>query len=140
MSQNRLGRALRLTVEPAMVIWHPAMAVEPLAMGAQKDRPGQTFADGQVDRAAREPMARPRRGILTSRLWMAEGACLGMEADMFYPGLADPATLRQAKRVSAPCPVATECLDCALTNQARGVWGGTSERERARLAGLPEAS
>ena len=39
------------------------MAVEPLAMGAQKDRPGQTFADGQVDHAGRARCQRYRDGL-----------------------------------------------------------------------------
>jgi hypothetical protein len=39
------------------------VAVEPLAMGAQKDRPGQTFADGQVDGAGRAGCQRYRDGL-----------------------------------------------------------------------------
>lgn len=69
-------------------------------------------------------------------------ACLGRDPDGFFPerGTAQ-ITARDAKRVcnglgDAPaCVRITECLEYALANKERfGIWGGKSERERARIA------
>jgi WhiB family redox-sensing transcriptional regulator len=50
-----------------------------------------------------------------------------------------PETLHEvavAKAVCAGCKVRQMCLETALRNRERhGVWGGLTERERARLRG-----
>ncbi|MFD8567715.1 WhiB family transcriptional regulator [Streptomyces sp. NPDC057694] len=70
-------------------------------------------------------------------LWWDWAACAHEDPELFFPvGSTGPA-LREteaAKQVCHRCPVVTECLDWAVaTGQTTGVWGGTSERERARL-------
>ncbi|MBC9713948.1 WhiB family transcriptional regulator [Streptomyces sp. TRM66268-LWL] len=69
--------------------------------------------------------------------WMERAACVGEDPELFFPvgttgpGLRD---VRKAKAVCRRCPVAGQCLDWALRmGQTTGVWGGTSETERARM-------
>ena len=40
---------------------------------------------------------------------------------------------KAAKRVCADCPVAEQCLQAAIENREKGIWGGTTELERARM-------
>ncbi|MFJ4713983.1 WhiB family transcriptional regulator [Streptomyces sp. NPDC088785] len=69
--------------------------------------------------------------------WLDWAACTHEDPELFFPvGSAGPAVqdAEAAKQVCRRCPVVTECLDWAVaTGQTNGVWGGTSERERARL-------
>jgi WhiB family redox-sensing transcriptional regulator len=52
----------------------------------------------------------------------------------FFPSPEDAEGIGQAKAVCAQCPVIEECLAYAIeTNQAEGVWGGTTARERVKL-------
>lgn len=70
----------------------------------------------------RQAMHRPRAP------WMDEAACKGLDPAIFYPPHAEIAF---AKAICARCPVREECLVHALRyNETRGVWGGTSERQR----------
>lgn len=71
---------------------------------------------------------------------MAEGVCSSIDPDLWFPGKSESS--RPAKRFCngfggrPPCPVVDLCLDYALRHDERfGVWGGKSERERARLKG-----
>jgi WhiB family redox-sensing transcriptional regulator len=70
--------------------------------------------------------------------WRARGACLRADPELFFPlSSVGPSAeqLNQAKTVCAGCQVRAECLEFALaTRQVHGVWGGTSEDERQRLA------
>ena len=69
--------------------------------------------------------------------WRSDAACRGMDPALFHPqvtekrgSVADRA-YAQARRVCAVCPVADQCLACALTNDQRdGMWGGTTPRQR----------
>lgn len=69
--------------------------------------------------------------------WLTRAACVDEDPELFFPvGCTGPAVREEeaAKRVCARCPVISECLAWALrTGQTSGVWGGTGERERARL-------
>lgn len=61
-----------------------------------------------------------------------DAACLGQDVNVFFPE--QGGTVRNAKRICTVCPVTSECLEYALTNdEAFGVWGGLSESERRRL-------
>lgn len=64
--------------------------------------------------------------------WMAEGACVGTDPDLFFPppGMHGD---RPAKAICADCPVVDACLDYALTNHLDGIWGNTNGRERRRM-------
>ena len=68
----------------------------------------------------------------TRDTWRQAAACRGYEASTFYPETAEAAGV--AKQICAGCKVRAMCLETALRNQERyGVWGGLTERERARL-------
>ncbi|MHB1923747.1 MAG: WhiB family transcriptional regulator [Acidimicrobiales bacterium] len=63
--------------------------------------------------------------------WTAQAACRGCPPDKFFPAAEDPA--EGAKMICRGCPVQGPCLDHALRYREAGVWGGTTERERARI-------
>ncbi|THA82767.1 WhiB family transcriptional regulator [Streptomyces sp. A0592] len=65
--------------------------------------------------------------------WQAVGLCAQTDPEEFYPDKGG--SVRLAKKVCGACEVRAECLDYALANNERyGIWGGTSERERRRIA------
>lgn len=64
--------------------------------------------------------------------WMSDGVCAQTDPEVFFPEKG--ASTTPAKRVCLACPVRVECRDYAVENsELRGVWGGTSERERLAL-------
>jgi WhiB family transcriptional regulator, redox-sensing transcriptional regulator len=70
-----------------------------------------------------------------SASWMSRSLCRdsGVSPDLFFPS--DGAGVDIARKFCADCPVRTPCLEYALRNHIdHGVWGGTSERERRRIA------
>jgi WhiB family redox-sensing transcriptional regulator len=68
-----------------------------------------------------------------SEEWMAKGLCRDRAPSTFFPS--DGVGVEVARRICAECPVKAQCLDYALRNGIdHGVWGGTSERERRRIA------
>jgi WhiB family redox-sensing transcriptional regulator len=65
--------------------------------------------------------------------WMEEGKCRKYLPETFFPS--DGAGVSIAKRICAGCPVKAPCLEYALYHHiSHGIWGGTSERERRRIA------
>jgi WhiB family redox-sensing transcriptional regulator len=65
--------------------------------------------------------------------WQAEAACRGTDPELFFPATDEEAG--PAKQVCGGCPVRLACLAFALEREERyGVWGGLTERERARLS------
>ena len=70
--------------------------------------------------------------VPTLSTWKEAAACKGEPASVFYPET--EAEAGPAKAICARCPVSDMCLAVALRNGERhGVWGGKTERERARL-------
>lgn len=76
--------------------------------------------------------------------WRKHAVCLSVGTHAFFPEVGEPSKAAKAvcngRRGSPPCPVRDACLTYALNHDERyGVWGGTSEKERAilknRLAG-----
>ncbi|MEB8343027.1 WhiB family transcriptional regulator [Streptomyces endophyticus] len=69
--------------------------------------------------------------------WLDSAACADEDPDLFFPvGTTGPAMddVEAAKEVCRRCPVIMDCLRWAVTSgQTTGVWGGTSEGERAAL-------
>lgn len=64
---------------------------------------------------------------------MSRGNCRQQPPDLFFPS--DGVGVEIARRVCVDCPVKSECLEYAMVNHIdHGVWGGTSERERRRIA------
>jgi WhiB family redox-sensing transcriptional regulator len=63
--------------------------------------------------------------------WLSEAACKGMDADTFFPGQGGDTSY--PKSVCAICPVSDPCKDHAVIHEPRGVWGGTTDRERRKV-------
>ena len=83
---------------------------------------------------------RPRIRQAPDRSWMADGACRGKPAEMFFPAV-DERNAKGvelygiARRVCARCPVKDQCLEYALTNrEVLGMWGGATPSERRAIA------
>lgn len=76
---------------------------------------------------------------LRSLVWQDEALCQDMPTEWFYALGPIPAGVLD---VCEACPVRRQCLDYAMTAEGDGlstqyrfgVWGGTSAKERARLA------
>jgi WhiB family transcriptional regulator, redox-sensing transcriptional regulator len=70
--------------------------------------------------------------------WLDAGACRDEDPELFFPITSNGPSARQidaAKAVCQRCGVLNECLHYALeSRQNHGVWGGTSEEERGRMA------
>ena len=65
--------------------------------------------------------------------WMTEGKCRELPAKIFFPS--DGAGVEVARRICVDCRVRATCLEYTLTEGVEhGVWGGSSERERNRIA------
>lgn len=70
--------------------------------------------------------------LLAPADWTRHAACRGVDPDLFFPERGQDT--EPAKAVCRTCPVIDECLDHALRNgEKRGVWGGTSERQRRQM-------
>ena len=66
--------------------------------------------------------------------WMEDGKCRKHLPETFFP--TDGAGVNIAMRICDGCPVREPCLEYALYHHINhGIWGGTSERERRRIAG-----
>ena len=65
--------------------------------------------------------------------WQSHAACRGMSPSQFFPRTSDEITA--AKEVCGRCPVREQCLEMVIDDRrASGVWGGTTETERSRMA------
>jgi hypothetical protein len=71
--------------------------------------------------------ARPATGTN----WQADGLCRETDPDLFFPGKGEPTA--EAKRVCLGCEVRTQCLEWALKNGERGIWGATTTAQRRRI-------
>jgi WhiB family redox-sensing transcriptional regulator len=71
--------------------------------------------------------------ISDERPWLVFGACRDADPDLFFPTTAEQSD--QALAICASCPVRPECLEYALEAGERfGIWGGTTEKRRRKLA------
>ena len=73
--------------------------------------------------------------LITRGYWRSAAACRSADPDLFFP-ISDSGPAREqtaeAKAICATCRVRRECLAFALrTGQVHGIWGGTTEDERA---------
>lgn len=64
--------------------------------------------------------------------WHAEGNCVGVDAELFFPARGDHAGVRAALAICAGCPVVEQCLDENIEAKD-GIYGGTTGAERRRL-------
>lgn len=66
--------------------------------------------------------------------WRDQAACArpDIPTESFYPVKGKDGN--EAKAICEACPVRSECLEYAITNnEAIGVWGGASRTERRRI-------
>lgn len=65
--------------------------------------------------------------------WQQEAACHDADPEQFFSSDEDKQSAALA--LCAACPVRSECLEHALsTREPYGIWGGTTEHERKRIA------
>ena len=70
--------------------------------------------------------------------WADRGACGPDDTVAFFPS--ENESTRAARRICAGCPVKAQCLAHAIVHgEHHGVWGGESQRARARLRRDPQA-
>lgn len=88
--------------------------------------------------------------IDTNMEWQKEAICKYLPPAVFFPTGSFPNKTgpnkeemeEKAARIchglseasSDPCPVREQCLEYAIRNREAGVWGGTTEEERIRIA------
>jgi WhiB family redox-sensing transcriptional regulator len=69
--------------------------------------------------------------------WRARAACLDEDPELFFPigstGRDYDQQVEEAKAVCRGCLVRIECLDWAYRTRADGIYGGTTEQERAAM-------
>jgi WhiB family redox-sensing transcriptional regulator len=62
-----------------------------------------------------------------------QATCLNEDPDMFFSDDEDEPDwelIKKAKAICALCPVIADCLQMAYEEEADGIWGGTTTRER----------
>jgi WhiB family transcriptional regulator, redox-sensing transcriptional regulator len=68
----------------------------------------------------------------TDLSWRHQGACNGLDPDVFFPD--SDAAAEEAKAICNGCMVRVSCLEHAIVVREKdGVWGGATERERRRI-------
>lgn len=67
-----------------------------------------------------------------SESWRLLANCRGVNPEVFFPQKST-GNARAAKAVCAGCEVTAECLAAGMKEKL-GVWGGTTERERRKMA------
>lgn len=76
-----------------------------------------------------------RLGDTVNEDWKARAACRDVSTSVMFPAPDDKQSLKAALVTCTGCPVRIDCLRHALLNdEAHGVWGGTTARQRFRLA------
>ena len=71
----------------------------------------------------------------TTSDWRLDALCAQVDTELFFPDQRG-GNFAAAKRICRSCPVAATCLEVALSVPAVddwGIWGGLSQRERARI-------
>jgi len=69
-----------------------------------------------------------------SEVWQQRAACKGVDTEVFFPAKGGRLKTHSARRYCDVCTVREQCLEEALANPAlRGIWGGTSPKERRKL-------
>ena len=63
----------------------------------------------------------------------ADRACAGVDTEVFFPRSRTSAGVEYAKAHCRCCPIVATCLAYALTHEVDGIWGDTTEAERASL-------
>lgn len=68
--------------------------------------------------------------------FIGKAECAEIGGDEWFPepGGGSIEITANARRICNVCEIRTPCLEWALNNSEAGIWGGTTERERVRLA------
>ena len=72
--------------------------------------------------------------------WWDDAACRDVDTEAFFPVKDDDErsyVKRAALSVCDRCPVREPCLTKALRDGAYGIWGGTTQGQRAKMGRLP---
>jgi hypothetical protein len=76
-----------------------------------------------------------KRAALVRRIdvgWQDRALCAKFPADDWFPAPANSDAVAEVVEVCARCPVQVSCLAAALvTAEEHGIWGGTTEGDRA---------
>lgn len=96
------------------------------------------FLDAVVNRHARmanrleEPDGLRRLVRSWHEPWMVDAACAYVDPELWFPDVGG--SPKDARKICATCPVATQCREYAVLNRERfGIWGNTSEADRRKL-------
>ncbi|UVK58524.1 WhiB family transcription factor [Mycobacterium phage Jarcob] len=65
--------------------------------------------------------------------WRSRAICTHKDGDIWFLNESGHYTADPARRICWTCPVQAPCLKFALQHNEAGVWGGFSEKERARI-------
>jgi Transcription factor WhiB len=66
--------------------------------------------------------------------WQAQAACKGLNTRVFFVNTRRQPTLGGlVVRLCHECPVQLQCYCYALLRGEQGIWGGSTDEERARL-------
>ena len=67
--------------------------------------------------------------------WVKNAECSdpNIPVDIFFPERGRNNNIARAQRICARCPVREECFVHGMNNDERGIWGGTTGRERRQL-------
>lgn len=77
-----------------------------------------------------EPLLPPSDELGTR--WQQFALCQEVDPEAFFPERGG--SIKDAKATCARCDVRTQCREWAIVNNMQiGVWGGLSERERAKI-------
>lgn len=86
----------------------------------------------QISEGMRHSFERLMANLIAQPAELQDGLCRQVDPDLFYPERGG--STKQARAVCARCPVLAACRSWAVeTRQAHGIWGGTTERERAAM-------
>jgi hypothetical protein len=62
---------------------------------------------------------------MKQHLWKDEGACFGLDTNLFFDKYEEDNLVRQAvDSICAGCPVAKRCFAVGVSGKEWGVWGG----------------
>lgn len=106
---------------------------------------GAAFGSSNLPPAAYEGMI-----VYVDISWKSKAKCLGEDPNLFFPKVkASRNTVKIESNLDAAeanvarychgfddgvtCPVLRECRDYAVRTGQHGVWGGTTEKERAKI-------
>jgi hypothetical protein len=66
--------------------------------------------------------------------WRKQSACRGLDTNMFFVNAGQTVKATNIKKqLCKKCVVRKSCLQYALDNKCKGIWGGTSEHERKKF-------